>query len=57
MNVAGQHLNTQSCTKCLGVWLEHDQSSFKSIDENIGKARKAFFTTGEIGAFQGTATH
>ena len=41
MNVAGQHLNTQSCTKCLGVWLyEHNLSSFKSIDENKCKVRQ-----------------
>ena len=54
MNVAGQHLNTQPCTKCLGVWLEHDLSSFKNMDENIAKAPRAFFATGALGALQGT---
>ena len=54
MHVAGQHLHTQSGTKiCLGVWLEHDLSSFKSIDENIAKARRALFPTKTLGALQG----
>ena len=53
LNVAGQCINTQSCTKCLGVWLEHNLSSSKSIEENIAKARRAFFAIGALGAFQG----
>ena len=36
--------------KCLGVW---SPSSKISIDERINKARAAFFSHGELGAFHG----
>jgi hypothetical protein len=49
--VAGQSIQTQPSVKCLGVWLQHDLC--RSIEENIAKARKAFFATGALGSFQG----
>ena len=52
LNVAGQRINTQSCTKCLGVWLEHNLSPSNSIEKNIANAHRAFFATGVLGAFQ-----
>ena len=42
-----------STVKCLGYWWSWDFSASKSIDENINKARRAFFFYGSIGAFQG----
>ena len=52
--VAGQSIQTQPSVKCLGVWLQHDLSPRRSIEENnIAKACKAFFTTGALGSFQG----
>ena len=51
--MAGQSIKTQRSVKCLGVWLQHDLSPRRSIEENIAKARKAFFTTGALGSFQG----
>ena len=51
--MAGQSIQTQPYVKCLGIWLQHDLSSCRSIEENIAKARKAFFATGALGSFQG----
>ena len=51
--VAGQFIQAQPSVKCLGVWLQHDLSPRRSIEENIAKARKAFFATGALGSFQG----
>ena len=42
-----------STVKCLGYWWSWDLFASKSIDENIYKARRAFFCYGSIGAFQG----
>ena len=39
--------------KCLGYWWKGDLSSSRSVEENIKKARRAFFHFGSIGAFQG----
>ena len=39
--------------KCLGFWWKRDLFATKCVDENIRKARKAFFGYGSIGAFQG----
>ena len=39
--------------KCLGVWWKHNLSASRSVQENIIKARKAFFAFGKIDAFQG----
>ena len=48
--MAGQSIQTQPSVKCLGVWLQHPR---RSIEENIAKARKAFFATGALGSFRG----
>ena len=42
-----------STAKCLGYWWESDLFASKSIYENTKKARRAFFSYGSIGAFQG----
>uniref|UniRef100_A0A1X7TBW4 Reverse transcriptase domain-containing protein n=1 Tax=Amphimedon queenslandica TaxID=400682 RepID=A0A1X7TBW4_AMPQE len=39
--------------KCLGVWWSHDLSSRKSIEENIKKARRAFFALGAMNVYDG----
>ena len=39
--------------KCLGVWWNYNLSALRSVQENITKARKAFFAFGRIEAFQG----
>ena len=50
------HLNTITtlpAAKCLGVWWSHNLSALRSVQENIIKARNAFFAFGSIQAFQG----
>ena len=42
-----------STAKCLGYWWGRDLLASKSIEENIKKARRALFSYGSIGAFQG----
>ena len=39
--------------KCLGYWWKGDLSASRSVEENVQKARRAFFHFGSIGAFQG----
>ena len=39
--------------KCLGVWWDNFTSSHACIKERIQKARAAFFSNGQLGAFQG----
>ena len=39
--------------KCLGYWWGRDLFATKSIEENVKKARQAFFSYGSMGAFQG----
>ena len=39
--------------KCLGYWWKGDLSASRSVEENIKKARRAFFHFGSIGVFQG----
>ena len=54
--VAINHLSTITtlpAAKCLGVWWSHNLSALRSAQENIIKARKAFFAFGSIQAFQG----
>ena len=53
IQVAGTTIDTQSHAKCLGVWWQHDLSPCRSVEENISKARRAFFGLGYIGSFQG----
>ena len=42
-----------STAKCLGYWWSRNLFASKSIEENIKKARWAFFSYGSIVAFQG----
>ena len=37
--------------KCLGYWWKGDLLATRSVDENIKKARRAFFHYGSIGVF------
>ena len=37
--------------RCLGFWWKGDLLATRSVDENIKKARRAFFHYGSIGAF------
>ena len=55
-----EKINLSNCTisvsteaKCLGVWWSYNLSALRSVQENITKARKAFFAFGKIEAFQG----
>jgi len=40
--------------KCLGFWWRRDLLATRCVDENIKKARRAFFNFGSIGVFQGS---
>ena len=47
-------LPMEKSVKCLGVWWDSSSSSKLSIRERINKARSAFFSHGQLGAFQGS---
>ena len=51
--VDGSVLPAGNIGKCLGFWWKGDLLASRSVDENIKKARRAFFHYGSIGAFQG----
>ena len=51
--VDGSVLPAGDVGKCLGYWWKGDLVAAKSVEENIVKARRAFFLYGSIGAFQG----
>ena len=53
LQVASDTIHSQLQIKCLGVWWQHDLSPSKSVEENISKARRAFFATGSLGSFHG----
>ena len=38
---------------CLGYWWHTNLIPVKSIEDNISKARRAFFSLGSIGAYRG----
>ena len=44
---------TSNAAKCLRVWWNSSLSAKHSVNENINKARRAFFTLFSLGAFQG----
>ena len=46
-------ISTTSSAKCLGVWWQYNLMAGRSINENITKARRAFFAQGAIDAFLG----
>ena len=52
--VDGSVLPAGDIGKCLGFWWKlGDLLASRSVDENLKKARQAFFHYGSIGAFQG----
>ena len=53
IELGDQPLAVRPAAKCLGYWWHSTFSPAKSIDENIAKARRAYFALGSIGAFQG----
>ena len=53
IEVDGMSLPVEKSVKCLGMWLSSDQSSKKSVEENIRKAHGAFFARGQLGIFHG----
>ena len=53
IDVIDKTVTTKKEAKCLGVWWSQDLSSNKSVEENINKARRAFFALGAIEVFQG----
>ena len=46
MQIASNTIQSQSQVKCLRYWWQHDLSPNKSVEDNIAKARRAFFATG-----------
>ena len=52
-SIADQQLVPKDSAKCLGHWWSWDLSADKAVDEAIKKARRAFFSFGAMGAFQG----
>ena len=46
-------LPLEKSVKCLGVWWDNSTLSHACIKERIQKARAAFFSNGQLGAFQG----
>ncbi len=53
IHLFGSTVSTIAHAKCLGVWWSHNLSALRSVQENVIKARKAFFAFGRIEAFQG----
>ena len=51
--VGGSMLPARHNVKCLGYWWGHDLLATRAVEENIMRARRAFFHYGSIGAFQG----
>ena len=51
--IDGSLLPVNKSGKCLGYWWLSDLTANKSVDENIKKARRAFFHYGSLGSFQG----
>ena len=53
IELGDQPLAVRPAAKCLGYWWHSTFSPAKSIDENMAKARRAYFALGSIGVFQG----
>ena len=53
LNIDGMSIQSSETAKCLGYIWKGTFSSKPMIESNISKARKAFFSYGSIGAFQG----
>ena len=54
LNIASVQISTTPAAKCLGVWWQHNLSASCAVQENISKARKAFFALGNTDTFHGT---
>ena len=54
VDVGGISLEPSHASKCLGTWWTPNLSPTKAIMENIGSARRAFFSFGSIGVFHGS---
>ncbi len=53
LHIGDLPISTTPAAKCLGVWWQHNLSASRAVQENISKARRAFFALGSLGAFQG----
>ena len=53
VDVGDVSLPVEQSVKCLGIYFSSNQSSKTSIEENLCKARRAFFAHGSIGIFHG----
>ena len=53
VDVGDVSLPVEQSVKCLGIYFSSNQSSKRSIEENLCKARRTFFTHGSIGIFHG----
>ena len=53
VDVGSTALEPTTASKCLGTWWTPNLTSTKAITENITNARRAFFSYGSIGVFQG----
>ena len=51
--VDGVAVPSGSAGKCLGFWWSGDLGAIRTVQENIGKARRAFFYLGSLGVFKG----
>ena len=53
INLSDVGIPIKAESKCLGYWWRRDLLATRAIEENIKRARRAFFLFGSIGAFQG----
>ena len=53
LGVAGHQMPLSDSVKCLSVWWQNNLSASRAVNENICKARKAYFALGRLGTFQG----
>ena len=53
IQLASNTITPQPQIKCLGIWWRRDMSPCSSVEENISKARRAFFATCSLGSFHG----
>ena len=53
VDIGSVSLESSNASKCLGTWWTPDLAPTKAITENISSARRAFFSFGSMGVFQG----
>ena len=51
--IGSTRVTSKDQARCLGVIWTHDLSSKALIEYNINKVRRAFFTVGSLGVYQG----